>query len=163
MFSPIDFAWIISKQKTKRSFHFASKIMITNKDIRVENVRSESLIPSKLPNNISSKCTLVSTFVYMTIPSANIPENTTPITVSSFIRELFFKNPVAKEQNKPAIKAPINNGKLSIQAIAIPGKTACEIEKISSDQPFNTRKHDKSDDGIDIKIAINKAFSINSY
>ena len=45
-----------------------------------------------------------------TSPKANMPENTTPITVSSLMRLLSLMKPVATAQNKPAAKAPMASG-----------------------------------------------------
>jgi hypothetical protein len=39
-----------------------------------------------LPNRMCKRCWSVSTLVKITRPKPNIPENTTPITVSSFTR-----------------------------------------------------------------------------
>ena len=55
------------------------------------------------------------------------------------------------------------SGIFKIYAITIPGRTAWEMASPINDQPFRTRKHDKIDAGIEIKIAIIRAFSINPY
>lgn len=107
-----------------RSLRFMS-MMVEHKIAMIDVVmRSAWLMPSTLPNRMWSRCTSVSIFVSRTRPSANMPENTMPMTASSFMRLFSFMMPVAMAQNSPATNAPIIRGMLSTNAIAIPGKTA---------------------------------------
>ncbi len=52
----------------------------------------------------------VSMLVYRTIPSANMPENTTPRSASSLMRLFSFSQPVASAHAMPAANAPTANG-----------------------------------------------------
>ena len=60
----------------------------------------------------------------MMMPIPNMPEKTTPITVSCLIRLLWLRYPVNIAQDIPAAKAPTIRGNPVIHASTTPGNTA---------------------------------------
>src|SRR5471032_624892 len=108
------------------------------------------------------KCCSVLTLENSTRPAANMPENTIPITESSFTRQCSLMYPVATAQNKPETKAPITKGIPAKKASTTPGSTAWEMASPISDQPFNTRKQEKMAHTMLVAMAVNRARCIKT-
>ena len=139
LFIPKTFVWTSSNEKSIKSFLFINRRLLTNIEIEMLNIKFSFVIPRIFPKRIWSRCRLVETFVISTKPIPNIPENTTPNTVSFFILLFSLIKLEANEQKRPATKAPIINGILNIYAKTIPGRTAWLMASPIRDQPLRTR------------------------
>src|SRR6266542_2851219 len=75
-----------------------------------------------------------------TMPTANIPENTTPIAVSSLRPDRRATAPIASADATAAIEPPITMLIFKRNAITTPGKAACAIASPRNASPRSTTK-----------------------
>src|SRR5438094_790999 len=73
-----------------------------------------------------------------TMPIANIPENTTPIAVSSFRPDRRATAPIARADATAAIEPPITMLIFNRNAMTTPGKAACAIASPRKASPRST-------------------------
>src|SRR6267378_4354391 len=73
-----------------------------------------------------------------TMPIANIPENTTPIAVSSFSPDRRATAPIARADATAAIEPPITMLSFMRNAMTTPGKAACAIASPRKANPRST-------------------------
>src|SRR5712692_4375500 len=75
-----------------------------------------------------------------TMPTANIPENTTPIAVSSFRPDRRATAPIARADATAAIEPPITMLIFMRNAMTTPGKAACAMASPRKASPRSTTK-----------------------
>src|SRR3982075_1425225 len=108
-------------------------------DVTRPSARCSGVIASTLPRSTESRSPVYwRILLNSTMPSANMPANTTPIAVSSRIVPRRESRPIATAAKTAAIIPPTTRFAFSRNAMTIPGKAACATASPRNASPRST-------------------------
>lgn len=161
--SPSDWAWVGSKQNSKKvRLNISTTIETKARMIKVYQA-SLSEMPSTSPNRTWVRSTELIIFEISISPSAKRVVKTIPITASSLILVLFLMYPMRTTASMANTKAPSPKGIPSMYASTTPGSTACEMASPRSDQPLSTKKQDRIAQATPTTVETTTALNIKAY